>query len=97
MDTPNNEELHLELYEMHAYLKTVLRFIVFIVVVATSALVTRHDFVMNYIMSMPGPIVLLVIPAVIAVSMMMLFWVVKPLDDHQNFLNDLSDDLDIFS
>ena len=97
MNASNNEELHLELYEMHAYLKTVLRFIVFMVVVATSALVTRHDFVMNYIMSMPGPIVLLVIPAVIAASMMMLFWAIKPLDDYADFLDDLSDDLDLFS
>lgn len=97
MDTPSNEKLRLELYAKRAHLKTVLRFIVFVVIVAATSLAAQHDLVMDYIMNMPDAIVLLIIPAVIAALVMILFWVIKPLDDYADFLNDLSDDLDLFS
>lgn len=97
MDMPSNEKLRLELYEARAHRKTVLRFIVFVVIVAATSLATQNDLVMNYIMNMPGPIVLLIIPAVIAVLVMILFWAIKPLDDYADFLDDLYDDLDLFS
>ena len=97
MDMPSNEKLRLELYEARAYLKTVLRFTVYLVIAAATSLATQNDLVMNYIMNMPGPIVLLIIPSVIAVLVMILFWAIKPLDDYEDFLNDLYDDLDLFS